>query len=133
MFNKTKKLAKKEAKVQEDLSKERNDRCLPAAREILAITAKGRIDDVDPSGMFEDYSPLVREVMEVLKKHEIKLGEVKFVFRLVMISPTLLEDTVNQSLDKHLSTTEAMFWGKPGDEVTIKDLDKRLKEGKEGK
>lgn len=124
------KVKKKEKAADANLTKERNKRCLPAARELLALSVKGRVDDVEPAEMFDDYSPLVREIMDVFIKHEIKLGEINYVFRLAMMPMDILKEMTNQSIDKHLSTTEQMFWGKEGNEVTIGDLDKRLKEGK---
>jgi len=127
MFDKAKRLEKKKKKKEKDLTAERNERCLPAAREIQQIIAKGRIDDKSANEMFEDYSPLVREVMDVFMANGVKMGEIEYVFKLALMSHDILKETVHQSIDKHLSTVEEKFWGKPGTEVTISDLDKHLK------
>lgn len=126
MFNK---VAKKQKTADENLTKERNKRCFPAAKAILELSVKGRIDDVDPSEMFDDYSPLVRDIMDVMMKHDIKLGEINYVFQLAMLPMDVLKEMVSQSMDKHLSTAEKMFWGKEGNDVTVKELDERLKQG----
>lgn len=128
MFNKAKKEAKKKAKVERDLTAERNERCLPAARKILQIIAKGKIEDVDGSQLFGDYVPLVRESMDVFMEHDIRLAEVDYVFGLALMSSDILKNTVNQSLDKSLSTVELKQWGKDGKEITVNDIDKILKE-----
>ena len=129
MFNKEKKMAKKAEKIKKDLTDQRNDRCLPAARKVMQIIAKGRIEDKEPSEMFEDYSSLVRDVMDILMEHDVRLGDMEYVFRLALMPHEILKAATHQTIDKHLETVEKKLWGKQVVDVTINDLDGHLTEG----
>ena len=128
MFNKAKRQAKKEMKIEQDATEEMNSRCLPAARKILALLSEARVDDVKSTELFGDYSPLGRDVMDILMENEIKLNEVDFVFRMVFQAPTMLKEIVQQTLNKGLSSAQEKFWGKDPNEVTVEELDVKLKE-----
>lgn len=124
MYNKVK---KEQEKQKTNLTKERNKRCLPAARKVLEITGRGKIEDKEAPELQKSYADLYRETMDVFMEHDIKITEVGYVFRLVRLSADLLEDTVNQSLTRHLETAQEKAYGKRVDELTIQDLDELVK------
>lgn len=111
-----------------DLTKERNDRCVPIAQEIVKIMAKAPVVlDPKSTDAFDLYVPLYQEVATMLKEKGVKLSEVGYCFALARQCGIMLEDLTGQSLNKHVAQANEKFWGKPDSEVTVTDLDAQVK------
>lgn len=127
MFNKAKKAQKKK---ETDLTKERESRCVPAAEAITKVMGDAPIAKTQAVNMFKEYVPKSHEVLDILKEHNIKTSEIPYVFQLALTPLKFVQEMVEQSLQKHIETTEEMFWGKTINDVTVSELDAKLKESK---
>jgi hypothetical protein len=115
-------------KETEDLTEERNARCVPCANDLRAIIAKGRIDSEPSDELFDEYKPLHKEAVELFMAHNIKLSEVHYVFQLVRTGTDMLFNSVSQSLQKNVQLLEEKKFGQLVDDMSVQDLDVLLKE-----
>ena len=124
MFNEIK---KNQEKIEKDLTKERNERCIPVAQKVLVIMSKGKIDDKPQNEMYNEYKDIARELLKEYLDAKLKLSDIKYVHKLALQAFQISEDLVNQTLNGHLKAATASYWGKDGEEVTVVDLDEKIK------
>lgn len=127
MFNKVKNKMKKEEK---DLTKERDDRCVPIAKEFLSLVGKyekGIIGDGKNEEIAESYRPLAKQILEMYLEKNIRVHESGYIHRLVLQSFQTVQDIIINSLNESLKKAEKEMWGKEASEITIKEIDEKIK------
>lgn len=122
--------------INEALHKERMERCVPVAEEILKIIANGSpyLGEVsqesgEPIEEANDkYNQLAGQVLELLLEKNIKFTEKLFVFALVEQAVSLTKEKVQNSLERSMEKAEASLWG-IDDIMNLKlsDIDKQLR------
>lgn len=113
--------------IKRDLEQERNDRCVPVAREIMkllldkydTIQMGSEVSDIDRLACYE---PLFAEVMKLFLKHNVRIKEVGFIMTLVTQPVAFLKDIVDVSNASNKSMAEAYLWKLPKDEKDTQDL-----------
>ena len=125
MFDKVKK--KDEKKIQ-DLTKERNDKCIPIANEVLKLMLSGKVEDKSIEELMKDYSDIARDVVKLYLEKDLKLSDVDYVHKLVYQTYDVTARLVQDTLNGHLKRTQKEYWGKDPEDVTTSDLHKKLLE-----
>lgn len=121
--------------AQLDLTKERDERCIPIAREVLGIIAEctdGKLGNQAPAHELRmSWEGAARQMLEVYLAKNLTLTEVSYVNQLVLqaveVTSTLTVDSINASLDR---LQQKLLDGKKLSELTLGEMDGILK-GKE--
>lgn len=131
-----------EMQPERDLTAERNAEVIPIAREI--IRAMGEAADKLPIGdpptdpeKVDEYARFYRDMfvnatVVSLIKHNPKMKDISYVFRLVFQPFQNLQDVTIASFNMNRDVADAKLWGvKDIDDVRVGDVDRVLK-GDEG-
>jgi len=124
------KLKKKREVVSNQLTKQRDNRCIPIAKEIIKKLAEYET----PMGSFltpektkQDYTPLAEDILKLLLEKDVLVGDVSFIFQLALQPYQFLKELVTDSVNDSITKAAEKFWGKEETKVTMKELDKVLK------
>lgn len=117
----------------EDLTKQRNERCEPVAKEIYKIIAKSDIgfipsnDQKDRDKFIKQYDPLIKEIVNILKERNIPVNEWNYIVQIAQVPfdhvKTYVAETVNFNINEALT----YLWGKEEKELTFEDIEGVLK------
>jgi len=129
MYSKIQKKTQKEA---DKAHKERLDRCIPVAREIIKLIAKHA--DVIPMGEVErddeGYTPVMIEILTLLLERNIHWTDRDFVFQLANQAYSFPGEVVKENLNHSYTVATGNLWGHPISELTLQDIDKHLQKQK---
>lgn len=78
-------ILEKNKKIDDKLTKLRNKKCEPVAREIMQIFARFDIDpkDTKDEETFKTFAPLSTEINKLMKEKDLTISEVNFVWSIV--------------------------------------------------
>lgn len=113
---------------EKDLTKERNEKCIPIAKEVLGLISKydGPIGDIKNEDIVEDYEDLEVEILKLYLKNKLTASEVTYIQQLVLQAVDVPLNFVKQSIFESWDRAMEVKFGKPEEEVTLEDLDKIL-------
>lgn len=125
------KIRKNVEKNEDALHKERLERCIPVARLLLKhILAK--VDEIpfgDDVQNSDEYDKLSSELLLILLENNIRWSDRQFVFQLALQPLAFPKDIVDNALTQHWNVALTGLFGKRISELTMLDLDERLKRG----
>lgn len=120
-----------EKEYQEDLTRARDERCVPIAQQIVTMMASyegGLLGDAaKDSKIKESYDALAKDILKLLYDKNVGVSEVNFIHQMLN---TLMEATmgvVTASLNHSLKEMEVQVIGKAVRDLTFQELDKLLK------
>lgn len=130
-----KRLTYKEVQKKEgDLTKKQNERCEIVAKKVLQVIANADVTLIPAAGHEErkqfvrDYDPLVVNVMEILKSEKLPVSEWGVVMQMASVPLNHINSYVNESINMNLKRVYANFWGKDMEQITLADVESKLKE-----
>lgn len=117
-----------EKDYERDVTKERDDRCVPVAKEVIKLIAAvdGLAGNVKPELLRESYDGVAKDILQLYLDKEIQISEINFVGQLVLQIVNQVTDIVNNSVNHSLKKAEVKVFGKEMREVTFKELDELL-------
>ena len=115
---------KKENSISEDQSK--------LAKDLLKIISESniRLGDRDVKNEAVNYKDVATKIIDRLYKKNIRDGEVELLFQLMRQAISIVENSVMGSLELSKNIALENFWGKHPFEVTIQDIDAKMKKDK---
>lgn len=118
MFNKLKKQKLKTAK-------EREEKCVPIAKDILKLIGNFECELVglSPQETQKAHDPLIKEILAVLLKYNIALGDISYVMQMVEARFNHVQQWTSASVNQNVSSALQMMWGKHEDEVSFEDIE----------
>jgi len=120
-----------EQEALKDLTQEREDRCIPVAKKILKIIAEKEnsvMGAAERGQIVEEYDIILVEVIDLLKKEEVKMIDVNYILQLVLQPLAHLQQYMAESIGKWEKKMFAGIYGKPYGQETLVDLEKKLEE-----
>lgn len=127
------KVLKHQKKADDKLSKERDERCEPVAAAMLQILAKANIDPSitnlpeDHSRMLEAYTPVYQEIMALALEKNLSVVDMQYVLAIFLSYFEFTKTLLDRSIKHNLEFCEQKVWGKPINDLTLKDLDGIMK------
>lgn len=118
------KIKKNSDKVERDLTKERNDRCVPVAKKVLKLIGEfnGSVLIEDRMKFVKEYDELVMKVLEVIKESGIPVAEWGYVSQLAFVPLDHVKNYVSETINLNLSEVLSHMWGKDEMAVTLEDI-----------
>lgn len=114
-----------------DLTKERDERCVPVAKEVLNMIAAvdGLAGNVKPELLEKCYDQVAKDILQLYLDKNILVSEANFVQQLVLQIINESLGIVSISINNNLKNIEKMmFGGKDVRDVGMQELDAKLKE-----
>lgn len=130
-----------EAEAQRDFTKERDEHVIPAARELLKMLVTrddlqmGSSASITADSAATYYQKVYQEcVVPVLRKHNLKLKDIPFMFSIMLQPIQLLNDITTSSFEMNRDLSDALKYGLSdiGD-LDVLGLDSALKEAAENR
>lgn len=123
------KLLKEQAKEAERLTNERNERCVPVAKEALRyiVEADLSLGDKTHEEMLKEYSPVVERLLQKMLDTNLPTRDINYI-KQIMLEP--IEKTCNLlfgSIDATLKEAAKRKWGKNESDLTLGEIDEFLK------
>lgn len=118
-------------KQERDLTKERDDRCIPVARELLKLIAEyeeGMLLNTNPDKFRKSYYKLEDQILDMLRDKDMPIHDWGYIVKLALVPFDHLQAFVTDTLLKTEDAAIDAMWGKDGKTVTIKDLEEKLKD-----
>lgn len=120
--------AKTEGKPQEDLTAKREAKCIPIAKQILALIAAetaGKIGSIeDNHTMKMSWVEVTKKMLELYLAADLTLNEVGYVHQLVMQAVQFAQNLAVESLNDTLTRLQKqLFDGKTLEELSLKEID----------
>lgn len=123
-------------KEEVNLTKQRDDRLIPAVRELFAILYTRK--DL-PFGSAESitteevqnfyYERYIDTIVPLLLKHDVRMNELEYFFQLVNQSGHFIKEIVTSSLQMSRDMCDAQLYGiKDINQLSLKELDNKMKE-----
>ena len=125
--------------METDLTKQRDERCVPIVNEIYKIIAEVNpvILDDDKEQEIKDYTLLTERVLQLLLEKKSVVEENDYIYRLLLAPVFKLKAYMESSLGRSIKTVDNYLWkkesGKNANEVNFEDLDIVLKKISESK
>lgn len=122
------KIKKNEEKIERDLTKERNERCVPIAQEVLKRLGKFVENNSSPvlpddrASFVKAYDPLIIEILGVLQETKLPLSEWGYVMQLALVPAEHVKNYVAETINKNISEVLDDMWGKSESDVTLEDI-----------
>jgi len=128
MFNQ---LKKEEKKSVENLTKARDERCIPIAKKVLNIITESNplIGSKKSKEVAESYTPIAEKILRLGLEENVVVDDLSYIFRLVLEAVDMTQQFVSESMGKSVDNAQTILWGKEEGKVTFKDLNKVLIEG----
>jgi hypothetical protein len=127
-MNASKEAFKKQEEEKGKLRKERDERCLPFVDKVFEIVNERRpsmnIDSKEK--LFEEYSAVIKEVLESMKEADLTIDDVRYIVRLCKVRMDIITEQVEHSINVSKYDFEEKNYGKPAEQLTLKELDKVL-------
>ena len=116
--------------MSEGMHKERMERCVPVAQEVLKLIAGKEAsaplgDIVDEDRKW--YSEIGLEVIQLFLDRKVHFTDRTFIFQLAMQAIEQTRDAVTNSVELSFDKAMKKMWTKDMDEVTMNDIDAVLK------
>lgn len=119
-----------------DLTKERDDRCIPIVRELIKrlgnradeLVMEASNKDANRQDTLDYYGKVfLEDVIELLLQNNVRVDEVGYIFRLMLEPITHLSQQTTMALDMHENTALASLYGKNDPrEITVVDVHRVL-------
>lgn len=113
-----------------DLTKLAEERCFPVAKEILKMIANYsnlKIGRFEQKELNKEYKELIQSIKELILEKNLYLEDINYIMKLIAQPNEIVKNILNDNINELLSQVQDKFWGKPINEVTLKDLDIQLK------
>jgi hypothetical protein len=113
--------------TQRDLTKERDDKCIPIVLEILSDLANtpdlhiGSEVTTDSANVY--YSDYVQDkVLPILMRENIKIDDISYVFKLILQPITFISEKVHTTIDTREDEAIDLLFGKAKRDTTVNDI-----------
>jgi hypothetical protein len=118
------KVVKGQEKIERDLTKERDERCMPIAAQVLKMIGdfEATMDSTDRVAYVRAHDPLIASIVDLLQEKDIPVAEWAFVMKLAQIRFDHAKNWVGETIIKNMDQVLEDFWGKEGEEVTFSDI-----------
>ena len=128
------KLFKKKDK-EKDLTRERNEKVIPIAQDVLKLVADAALPMGDNVHAHDNvkFDAVSKKILELLLEKDIKYVDTNFLFQLVLQPLEIIKETVVLSLKRSFDLAETKAMGKEYREITLQDMDNLIKFGENGK
>lgn len=111
-----------------DLTKERMEKLLPIAKEVVRIIAGNNLPMGDNKDLdIKRYDSVSKDVLQYMLDNEVKFSDKEFLFQLVLQPFDLVKETIFLSLKNNLDSAMNKVLKKDFREITLKDIDVILK------
>ncbi len=129
------KALKKQMNDKEDLTKKRDEKCVPVVDGVFEIVNRIRpsVTIKSKEEMVREYFGACEEILKLFKEADVTLSEVGYIDRMCGNRMEILMGQVKHALNMHGDTVIEKTLGKPLDDMTLNDLDKILIDKKEEK
>lgn len=116
-------------KQTENLTKQVEERSLPLSLEIIKMVGEHGIS-IDPAADKREkfYRPLIEKVLQLYLDKGTKMSEIETIQALIGEPFLHIKEWTNATLRKHSEEIERKTFGKELSEITVSDLDKKLRE-----
>ena len=125
-----KSLVKEAKKKEENLSKLRNERCVPMAVELMKAMASHdghKLGDVTHEELMSAYEPVVIKLFEKYMEANITVGDAQVINAFAMQAFESVNTMMVETLNSHLRNVQKKKFGSQLNELTFKQLDELLK------
>lgn len=131
MFDKLKKNKQKEERELDRLHKERLERCIPVAKDILRLLAQNIDvmplgDDVQESA---EYDRVACEMLALILKANLYWHDRDFILQLALQPLSFTKDIVSNSMQTSWSKAIAGLFKKPSSRLLMSDVNEALQNG----
>ena len=109
----------------------KEERCIPVAKKFLELIGayqNHKLGQVEQKEFNKAYKELVQEMKAEMLDKDIKLSDINYILKLVSQPIEAVQYIMTDNFNNLLRTFEKGYWGKDRDDVTIKELDAKLKE-----
>lgn len=117
---------------EKDLTKERDEKCIPIAKELIVYLAEMEKMPLGQEGFnAEEYSPVILKFMQKLIDEEVKAMDVIYIFNLARQALDIVQKAVDHNLDQHMNRVTEHVYGLPEGkayDVTVADLNRVIEE-----
>jgi len=132
MSNLTKSQKKLEQK-QKDLTKERDDKCNPLAKELLVIMAEsdisGELTGSDHADYLKIMTPVYKKFIVRCQEENLTVGDIYYTISITKSFMELTNQIFDSSLKNNVDMVERIVYGgKMAEELTVNDIDKIMKD-----
>lgn len=112
-----------------DLTKERQKKCSPIAKEILKIISDkcGDLGETDNKKLLESFKPATEDTIELFLKNDIKLEDTGYIMTLLHQAVECVDNILTNSMARQKMKIDSELWGKEIRDITYKDIDEKLK------
>ena len=131
MFDKVNKKAKKQ---ENDLTKLRDEKCVPVAKKMLKVIANRELElgqFVTDEKRLECYQPIYQEIVKLFLDAGLKNLEIVYCFTLLKQGIEFTDQLTSNSLQMNFSDASTLLWGKKEEDILLNDVDRVLKEAAE--
>lgn len=122
-------LAQREAmlkaqKDQEGATKERDDKCIPLAKQLFKTVAEHVDDikmgsDIKPNEFKEVYKPIVLAGIKQHLENDLKLEDIGYIHSLLNDVIAVFNEQMQRTINEHTKRADALLWGSEYDQLTI--------------
>ena len=127
-----KKIMQKAQKVEKDLTRERNERAIPLAKELMKMMANfedHKMGDVTREDLLKAYNPLAVQLLQKYLDANIQVQDVGAIHQFILQAYDTLNTIIVESLNAHIRRVQREAFGCDLDELQLKKLDDMLKRG----
>lgn len=110
------------------LSAERDKKTVIIVERILKELGKQKVYQYENrQGYVDCYNELVKKTLDIFVDEDLKLADINYVFGTLEGIIQHLTNYTKETLNKHDRVMNEFYYGKGYDEITVSDLDKKLK------
>lgn len=128
-----KKIRKAAEKVDDKLHKERLDRCIPVARELIKLVAS-KADTIalgDVPQTHESFDELALDILKLFLEKNVNWVDKEFIFQIALQPMTFAQNIAIDSLSRSWNTAVSGLFKKNFAQLTMADVDEKLRVGDE--
>jgi len=96
----------------------------------IIVTSDIRLGDRDIEKEPEKYKKVVGKMIELMFKKNVIEGEVELIFQLMRQGISIAQNALTGSLELSKNIALTNFWGKHPFEITLQDIDAKMKKDK---
>jgi ribosome maturation protein Sdo1 len=122
-------LLKSNKKREKDLTKARDNKCEPVAREIIQIIARHNLDpkNVNHEEKIKIYGPLQVEINQLMKEKELTISEVNYTWSIVQVVLDNIKSLSVNSIQMAFDHLESKVFGVDNmNDITLQKIDDML-------
>jgi len=113
-----------------DLTKERDDRCIPVAKLILKLIADSdlKLGSMNSQDLIDSNASIAEKILALFLDQNVFVGEIDYIFTLAQQAYINSQYLVVRSYNHTKETCDTKLWGKTLTELQISDINKVSKQ-----